>query len=97
MLTGNQDEIYDLANFSYGTVVYEDENKLKDNSMHSGALLLVDRNGFIRGMYDGKDNEAVDRLIVDIQHLQTENLRLKCSLGVYSIKNDIQYSLLQLL
>ncbi|WP_423997208.1 SCO family protein [Maribacter sp. IgM3_T14_3] len=69
LLTGNRDAIYNLANFSYGAVVYNDDNKLKNNIMHSGALLLVDREGFVRGMYDGKDKESVDRLIADIRKL----------------------------
>lgn len=69
LLTGDQNEIYDLANFSYGAVVYEEKTKLKDNIMHSGALLLVDQCGFIRGMYDGKDSDNTERLIKDIQLL----------------------------
>ena len=69
LLTGNKDKIYDLANFSYGTVVYKGNNKLKNNIMHSGALLLIDQNRLIRGMYDGKDPESINRLITDIGRL----------------------------
>jgi len=69
LLTGEKEKVHDLANFSYGTVVYEDLDRLKDNIMHSGALLLVDENGLIRGMYDGKDNTHTKRLIKDAQQL----------------------------
>ena len=37
--------------------------------MHSGALLLIDQNRLIRGMYDGRDSESTERLIKDIQLL----------------------------
>lgn len=69
LLTGNKKEIYDLANFSYGSVVFEDKEKFEDNIMHSGALLLIDQNRLIRGMYDGRDSESTERLIKDIQLL----------------------------
>ena len=69
LLTGEKETIHELANFSYGTVVYEDLERLKDNIMHSGALLLVDENGLIRGMYDGKDHTHTKRLIKDVKLL----------------------------
>ena len=49
--------------------MYEDLERLKDNIMHSGALLLVDENGLIRGMYDGKDHTHTKRLIKDVKLL----------------------------
>lgn len=69
LLTGQKQVIHDLANFSYGTVVYEDLEELQDNIMHSGALLLIDQNGLIRGMYDGKDSTHTKRLIKDAKLL----------------------------
>lgn len=69
LLRGEKGNVYDLANFSYGAVVYEDEEKLKDNIMHSGALLLVDKNGLIRGMFDGKDKDSTIKLIEAIKNL----------------------------
>ncbi|WP_452228019.1 MULTISPECIES: SCO family protein [unclassified Lacinutrix] len=72
LLTGKKEKVHDLANFSYGTVVYEDLDRLKDNIMHSGALLLVDENGLIRGMYDGKDSTHTKRLIKDVKQLLSD-------------------------
>lgn len=67
LLTGEKEHIYEIANFSYGAVTYDD--KLSDNIMHSGALILIDKDGYIRGMYDGKDTESVNFLIKDIRNL----------------------------
>jgi protein SCO1/2 len=37
--------------------------------LHSGAFLLVDQQGRIRGVYDGTKTEQVDRLLADIPKL----------------------------
>ena len=40
--------------------------------IHSGSLILIDRQRHIRGMYDGTDPLETDRLIHDIQILLEE-------------------------
>jgi protein SCO1/2 len=43
-----------------------------DGFIHSGAFLLIDKKGRIRGKYDGTLEKDVDRLIIDIEQLQKE-------------------------
>jgi protein SCO1/2 len=40
--------------------------------LHSGAFILVDRDRRIRGMYDGTNEDQVDRMINDIPMLIKE-------------------------
>jgi protein SCO1/2 len=67
-VTGNKDEIYDIAETSYMVVANEDENA-PGGYIHSGAFLLIDNNGQIRGVYDGTIKEQVDLLIKDMSRL----------------------------
>jgi protein SCO1/2 len=39
--------------------------------IHSERLVLVDKEGIIRGFYDGTDKKEVDRLLVEIKVLKT--------------------------
>ena len=43
-----------------------------DGYIHSGAFLLIDRQGRIRGKYDGTVEEETNRLIADIKRLRRE-------------------------
>jgi len=70
-LTGNQDDIYNIAEKSYFSTVMEDSLE-PDGFIHSGAFLLIDRKQRIRGKYDGTKEEDVDRLIRDIERLKRE-------------------------
>lgn len=67
-VTGDQDEIYDIGETSYMVVANEDE-EAAGGYIHSGAFLLVDKKGRIRGVYDGTVPEQVDVLINDIKRL----------------------------
>lgn len=69
-VTGDKDEIYDIAETSYMVVANEDENA-PGGFIHSGAFLLVDQKGQIRGVYDGTVADQVDLLIKDISRLLT--------------------------
>lgn len=71
-LTGNKDSIYYLAQTSYFVTAMEAEAE-PDGFIHSGAFLLIDKKGRIRGKYDGTDQEEVDRLIQDIDRLTKES------------------------
>lgn len=68
-LTGNKDSIFRLAQTRYYASAMEDENE-PDGYIHSGAFLLVDRQGRLRGKYDGTVPEETDRLIGDIKKLR---------------------------
>jgi protein SCO1/2 len=35
-------------------------------------VVLVDKEGHLRGMYEGTNTEAMDRLVADIKKLKTE-------------------------
>ncbi len=70
-VTGNSDYIYDLGETSYMVMVDED-SEATGGFIHSGALLLVDKEKRIRGVYDGTIEEQVDILMDDIDKLLKE-------------------------
>lgn len=67
-VTGDKEEIYNIGETSYMVVANEDENA-PGGFIHSGAFLLIDKKGRIRGVYDGTVPEQVDILINDIKRL----------------------------
>lgn len=68
-VTGVKDSIYKIAQTSYFATAMEDKSE-PDGFIHSGAFLLIDKVGRIRGKYDGTKEEDVNRLIVDIKRLR---------------------------
>ena len=70
-VTGEKDSIYKIAQTSYYATAMEDRTE-PDGFIHSGAFLLIDRKGRIRGKYDGTMEEDVNRLIGDIKKLRRE-------------------------
>ncbi|EAZ81011.1 SCO family protein [Algoriphagus machipongonensis] len=64
-LTGDSEKIFEIGQTSYLTTAMEDQNEA-GGFLHSGAFLLIDRQGRIRGVYDGTKEDQVDRLIKDI-------------------------------
>ncbi len=71
-VTGVKDSIYKIAQTSYFATAMEDRTE-PDGFIHSGAFLLIDRRGRIRGKYDGTKEEEVNKLITDIKKLRREN------------------------
>jgi len=69
-VTGDRDEIFDIAE-DYMSIAIEDEDA-PGGFDHSGWLILVDQNRHIRSYGDGTDDEAVDRLIKDMERLLRE-------------------------
>ncbi|MDA0314351.1 MAG: SCO family protein [Bacteroidetes bacterium] len=67
-LTGDQEKIFEIGQTSYLTTAMADELEA-GGFLHSGAFLLVDQQGRIRGVYDGTKTEQVDRLLADIPKL----------------------------
>lgn len=65
-LTGDRETITKLAVNSFKL------GDMKDPVFHSAYFSLVDRNGFIRGVYDGTDMQAIQELFKDIAFLQKE-------------------------
>lgn len=70
-LTGDKKAIYTLAKESYLVNALEDDGT-PEGFIHSEALLLVDKQKRIRGIYDGTDSLQVNKLINDISILKTE-------------------------
>ena len=71
-LTGSKDAIYELAMHGYYLPTVDagvKEGKPDETFIHSEKLVLVDKDGIVRGFYDGTDKEDVDRLILEIRVL----------------------------
>lgn len=70
-VTGKKDSIYKIAQTSYFASAMEDKG-VPDGFIHSGAFLLIDKEGRIRGKYDGTNEADVDRLIAELGSLRSE-------------------------
>lgn len=71
-LTGSKADIYDLAMHGYYLPAVDagvKEGKPDETFIHSEKLVLVDKEGIVRGFYDGTDKEDVDRLVLEIRVL----------------------------
>ncbi|HZX74562.1 MAG TPA: SCO family protein, partial [Cyclobacteriaceae bacterium] len=71
-VTGAKDSIYKIAQTSYFATAMEDKAD-PQGFIHSGAFLLIDKKGRIRGKYDGTKEEDVNRLLADITRLRKED------------------------
>jgi len=70
-VTGDQDEIYDICENHY--MAYAKKDSLAEGGyIHSGFLILVDKNRFVRGAYDGTRPEMADSIAADVKRLLTE-------------------------
>lgn len=72
-VTGDKDELYDIADHYYNKVV-EDQN-LPDGFDHSGRFILVDEEGLIRAYCNGTSEEEVSEFIEKIEQLIQENAK----------------------
>ncbi len=70
-VTGIKDSIYKIAQTSYFSTAMEDKTE-PEGFIHSGAFLLIDKSGRIRGKYDGTKEDEVNRLIGDLERLRGE-------------------------
>lgn len=72
LATGAQKEIYKLGRKDY--FVEEDLGLEKDEDefLHTENFVLIDKNGHIRGIYNGLNKTAVNQLIIDIHTLRNE-------------------------
>ena len=77
-LTGDKKYIYDLAIKGFKLPVADaneyDQNikSIDETFIHSDKLLLIDDQGFIRGIYSSTDKFDIDRLVVEIKVLLTK-------------------------
>jgi len=70
-VTGNREKIYEIGEKQY-LVVAGADSTAPGGYIHSGAFVLVDKEKRVRGMYNGTDDEATKRLMVDIERLKEE-------------------------
>jgi protein SCO1/2 len=68
-LTGEKEKIYELGQKGFYITTKEDTARPLE-FLHSDKLVLVDKKGWIRGYYNGTDQEEVDKLITEIKVLQ---------------------------
>jgi len=70
-LTGDKKSLYDVAHNQYH-IVDELGNGDEDDFIHSERFVLIDKDSYIRGYYDGTDSASVDKLMQDIRFLLQE-------------------------
>lgn len=72
LVTGSQEQIFTLARKHYLAV--QDIPGTEDDldMVHTENFMLIDKKGYIRGYYDGTDDEAIKQLIIDIAILKAE-------------------------
>lgn len=72
LITGDKDELYAIARNGY--FADEDFKKTKDESefIHTENFILVDKEGYIRGVYNGTIELDVQRLMRHIKLLEQE-------------------------
>jgi cytochrome oxidase Cu insertion factor (SCO1/SenC/PrrC family) len=72
-LTGEKKAIFELANKGFKLSVTEEGGTATEPVTHSTKLVLVDRNGTVRGFYEGTTDSESARLITDIDRLRKES------------------------
>lgn len=73
-MTGKKQDLYNMARYEYLISAQDDTSGVPISSdfIHDNHYALVDRDGRIRGFYDGLKQEDVDKLIADIGILLKE-------------------------
>jgi protein SCO1 len=72
LLRGDKRSVYSLGRTFYFAEKEEGYSKNPDQFLHTENFVLVDRGGYIRGIYNGTMPEETDRLIRDIATLKKE-------------------------
>lgn len=72
LVTGDREKIYDVAKRGYFASEDLGRPQAKGDFTHTGNVLLIDRNGRIRGIYNGMSNAAMFEVIADIKKLKAE-------------------------
>jgi len=75
LVTGNQEQVVKLATERYGAQLTNQSGQgdLESDYLHTEILYLVDKDGFLRGMYNGTLQLEVERLMVDASVLVEES------------------------
>jgi len=73
LVTGDKKSIYELARKSYLAVKTDGDGGPFD-MIHTENFILVDKERRIRGFYDGTDKEEIEKLMADLEILQSSYL-----------------------
>jgi protein SCO1/2 len=68
LLTGDKKELYKQARYGYFITAMQGDGGPND-FIHEQKLVLIDKEGRIRGYYDGVEDKEVDQMIEDIKML----------------------------
>ncbi|MEL7296575.1 MAG: SCO family protein [Pseudomonadota bacterium] len=74
LLRGERDALYDFAQRAYFANEDLGKPQADDNFLHSENVLLIDRRGHIRGVYNGLSETAIEHLVADIAVLLAESM-----------------------
>lgn len=69
-LTGEKKKLYDFARHELYLSALDSEVEIDDDFIHSEKVVLVDKEGYIRGYYSGTVPEDMNRLVLDIKRLR---------------------------
>lgn len=86
-VTGDKEALYKMARQAYGIDNGKPDSTqlVKDQFIHTQFFAVVDKLGRVRGMvYDGLNNEEVDKLITDIKGLLKEKVTTKRFMNGFS-------------
>lgn len=72
LLTGDKDDIYNLARSSYFAEKSLGLQKSTDEFLHTESMVLIDKNGRIRGLYNATQKPDFERIMEDIDILLNE-------------------------
>lgn len=76
-VTGTKDSLYKAARESY--IIDDPKNNvvnIQEDFLHTQFFALVDRNGRVRGIYDGLKNKEIEKLYTDAKDLLNEKKEL---------------------
>jgi protein SCO1/2 len=73
LVTGNKDELYDIARTGYFADEDFEKTQNKSEFIHTENFILVDKNGFIRGVYNGTLTVDVERLKRHVKILKNKS------------------------
>jgi protein SCO1/2 len=74
LLTGTKEKLYEAARKSYLLDNQQDETAaIEDQFIHTQLFALVDKEGYVRGIYDGLDKKELKKLSEDIPRILRES------------------------
>ena len=74
LLTGTKEKLYEAARKSYLLDNQQDETAaIEDQFIHTQLFALVDKEGYVRGIYDGLDKKELKKLSEDIPRILKES------------------------